>query len=100
MVAYFAGHVLVNYIHEYQIENGVPKAEAYTVTMYIMAGLLMVGFVCNLLVRPVGGVGLPTYGDPGGQSARPPGPRHPRRTRQSAGGVNGPTCAVPNKSRR
>ena len=50
-----AGPVLVNYIREYQIEeNGVPKAEAYTVTMYIMAGLLMVGFVCNLLVRPLG----------------------------------------------
>ncbi len=48
-----AGPVLVNYIREYQIESGVPKAEAYTVTMYIMAGLLIVGFVCNLLVRPV-----------------------------------------------
>ena len=47
-----AGPVLVNYIREYQIEHGVPKAEAYTVTMYIMAGLLIVGFVCNLLVRP------------------------------------------------
>ena len=30
-----------------------PKADAYTTTMYIMAGLLVVGFVCNLLVRPV-----------------------------------------------
>jgi MFS family permease len=49
-----AGPVLVNYIREYQIDSGVPKAEAYTVTMYIMAGLLIVGFVCNLLVRPAG----------------------------------------------
>ncbi len=48
-----AGPVLVNYIREYQIEKGAAKAEAYTVTMYIMAGLLLVGFVCNLLVRPV-----------------------------------------------
>jgi MFS family permease len=47
------GPVLVNYIREFQIGNGVPKAEAYTVTMYIMAGLLFVGFVCNLLMRPV-----------------------------------------------
>jgi len=46
-----AGPVLVNYIRQYQIDNGVPKAEAYTVTMYLMAGLLVVGFVCNLLVR-------------------------------------------------
>ena len=27
------------------------KANAYTVTMYLMAGLLVVGFACNLLVR-------------------------------------------------
>jgi MFS family permease len=47
-----AGPVLVNYIRDYQIGHGVEKAEAYTVTMYIMAGLLLVGFVCNLLVHP------------------------------------------------
>ena len=45
--------MLVNYIREYQIAHGVPKADAYTTTMYIMAGLLVVGFICNLLVRPV-----------------------------------------------
>jgi hypothetical protein len=45
------GPVLVNYIREYQISRGVAKADAYTVTMYIMAGLLLVGFVCNLRVR-------------------------------------------------
>jgi hypothetical protein len=47
------GPVLVNYIREYRIAAGVPKAEAYSVTMYVMAGLLMVGFVANLFVRPV-----------------------------------------------
>jgi MFS family permease len=46
-----AGPVLVNYIRQAQIDNNVPKADAYTVTMYLMAGLLVVGFVCNLLVR-------------------------------------------------
>jgi MFS family permease len=45
------GPVLVNYIREYQIEHGVARADAYTVTMYIMAGLLLVGLVCNALVR-------------------------------------------------
>jgi hypothetical protein len=50
-----AGPVLVNYIREYQINRDVPRAEAYTVTMYIMAGLLTVGLVCDLLVRPLGG---------------------------------------------
>jgi MFS family permease len=47
------GPVLVNYIREYEIGHGVPKADAYTTTMHIMAGLLVVGFVSNLLVRPV-----------------------------------------------
>ena len=32
------GPVLVNYIREYQIDHGVPKAQAYNVTMYMMAG--------------------------------------------------------------
>lgn len=47
------GPVLVNYIRQFQIESGVPKAEAYNVTMYIMAGLLVVGLFANLAVRPV-----------------------------------------------
>ena len=49
------GPQLVNYISTYQKEHGVPKAEAYNATMYLMAGLLLVGLVCNLLVRPVHG---------------------------------------------
>jgi hypothetical protein len=52
-VAGVAGPVLVNYIRAYQIDHGVPKGEVYTVTMYLMAGLLVVGFICNLLVTPV-----------------------------------------------
>ncbi len=47
------GPVLVNYLREYRIAQGVPKAEAYSVTMYVMAGLLVIGFIANLLVRPV-----------------------------------------------
>jgi Na+/melibiose symporter-like transporter len=47
------GPQLVNYISTYQIERGVPRAEAYNSTMYLMACLLLVGLVCNLLVRPV-----------------------------------------------
>ncbi|HEY4042637.1 MAG TPA: OFA family MFS transporter, partial [Rhodopila sp.] len=47
------GPVLVNYIRQYNIDHGVPKAQAYNVTMYIMAGLLVVGFFCNLLVKAV-----------------------------------------------
>ena len=47
------GPVLVNYIRQSQIESGVPAAEAYSITMYIMAGLLIVGLLCNLSVRSV-----------------------------------------------
>jgi MFS family permease len=45
------GPVLVNYIREYQLRSGVPKSEAYNVTMYVMASLLVIGFVANLFVR-------------------------------------------------
>jgi MFS family permease len=47
------GPVLVNYINEYQINHGVPKSAAYDTTMYILAALLVGGFICNFLVRPV-----------------------------------------------
>lgn len=52
-VAGVLGPVLVNYWNEYQVKLGTPPQRAYDQTMYILAGLLVVGFVCNLLVRPV-----------------------------------------------
>ncbi|MDB5027363.1 MAG: permease of the major facilitator superfamily, partial [Candidatus Eremiobacteraeota bacterium] len=48
-----AGPVLVNYIRQYQLDHGVPKGDAYQVTMFICAGLLVVGFICNYLVKPL-----------------------------------------------
>jgi MFS family permease len=47
------GPNLVNYIREYQLAHGVAKAQAYDTAMYVMAALLVLGFLCNLLVRPV-----------------------------------------------
>jgi MFS family permease len=52
-VAGVLGPVLVNYIRQYQIDSGVPKAQAYSVTMYIMCGLLLIGFLCNFAMRSV-----------------------------------------------
>ena len=52
-VAGVAGPVLINYIRQYQIDHGVAKAGAYWTTMYVMASLLVVGLICNLLIRPV-----------------------------------------------
>ncbi|MBV9784146.1 MAG: OFA family MFS transporter [Acidisphaera sp.] len=57
------GPVLVNYIRAYEIAHGVARADSYTITMYLMAGLLLIGLICNLLVRPLrapAAVGLPT----------------------------------------
>ena len=47
------GPVLVNYIREYNITHGVPKAQAYNITMYIMAGLFIIGFIANALIKAV-----------------------------------------------
>ncbi|MEQ4616753.1 MAG: OFA family MFS transporter [Corticimicrobacter sp.] len=47
------GPVLVNYIREYQVSIGVPRAQVYDITMYILAGMLVLGFICNLLIRPI-----------------------------------------------
>ena len=51
-VAGILGPVIINYIRDYQIHNGVPKAQAYSVTMYVLAALLVVGFICNWLIKP------------------------------------------------
>jgi MFS family permease len=52
-VAGVLGPVLVNYIREAQLDRGVPPAQAYNITMYLLAALLVVGAFCNLMVRPV-----------------------------------------------
>ena len=47
------GPVVVNYIREAQIRAGVPRESVYDFTMYILAGMLVAGFICNFLVRPL-----------------------------------------------
>ena len=47
------GPVLVNYIREYNVTHGVAPAQAYNITMYVMAGLLVIGFICNALIKAV-----------------------------------------------
>jgi hypothetical protein len=44
---------LTDLIREYNVTHGVPKAQAYNTTMYIMAGLLVIGFLANLCVKAV-----------------------------------------------
>jgi MFS family permease len=75
------GPVVVNYIREAQIAAGVPRDSVYDFTMYILAGMLVLGLVCNLLVRPLADhwfmkpdevMRLQTQG--GGAAATPSGP--------------------------
>ncbi|HEY4922403.1 MAG TPA: OFA family MFS transporter [Xanthobacteraceae bacterium] len=47
------GPVLVNYIRQYNVAHGVDKAHAYDLTMHIMAGLFIIGFICNALIKAV-----------------------------------------------
>jgi MFS family permease len=47
------GPVVVNYMREYQLGLGLPREQVYNQTMYILVGLLAIGLLCNLLVRPL-----------------------------------------------
>ncbi len=52
-VAGILGPVLVNYIREHLKSRGATGVDLYAPTMYLMSGLLVIGLICNLLVRPV-----------------------------------------------
>ena len=52
-VAGVLGPVLVNYLNEAQVRAGFPRARAYDQTMLALACVLLVGAVCNWLVRPI-----------------------------------------------
>jgi MFS family permease len=47
------GPLIVNGILDHYVANHLPKQQAYPVILHIMAALMVVGFVANLLVRPV-----------------------------------------------
>src|SRR5215813_4901459 len=47
------GPVVVNYIREAQLAAGVPRDQLYNTTMYVLCSMLVVGLICNLLVKPV-----------------------------------------------
>ena len=52
-VAGVIGPILITYLRESQIAAGVARQNVYDHTMYILAGLLAAGLVCNLLIRPL-----------------------------------------------
>jgi MFS family permease len=47
------GPVIVNYMHDTRQAAGIPPDQIYGPIFYTLAGLLVVGFIANLLVRPV-----------------------------------------------
>ncbi|GJE40080.1 OFA family MFS transporter [Methylobacterium persicinum] len=47
------GPFVVTKIREVQAAAGVQGADLYGRTMYVLAGFLAVGFLCNLLIRPL-----------------------------------------------
>jgi len=47
------GPVVVGYMRDYQLGLGLEPSQVYNRTMYILAGMLVLGLICNLLVRPL-----------------------------------------------
>ncbi|TGE27617.1 L-lactate MFS transporter [Hymenobacter metallicola] len=47
------GPLIVNFLHESQKSKGLTGAAAYQTVFYTMAGLLVIGFLANLLVKAV-----------------------------------------------
>ncbi|MDA3889529.1 MAG: OFA family MFS transporter [Allgaiera sp.] len=47
------GPVLIASVRQYQLDHGVPHNLVYDRTLYIMAGLLLLGLICNAMIKPV-----------------------------------------------
>ena len=47
------GPVVVNYLHDTRLASGIAPDQLYGPIFYILAGMLVVGFIANMLVRPV-----------------------------------------------
>ncbi|MDI9409623.1 MAG: OFA family MFS transporter [Candidatus Pacebacteria bacterium] len=52
-VAGILGPVIVNYFHSQAKNSGLAPQNYYDMTLYILSGLLILGFVANMLIRPV-----------------------------------------------
>jgi hypothetical protein len=47
------GPVVVNYLREFELATGVAPENAYDLTMYILAAMLVLGFIANQMVTPL-----------------------------------------------
>jgi MFS family permease len=79
-VAGVVGPFLIAALRQAQLDAGSPKNLVYDHTLYILAGLLLVGLICNLLMRPVN----PKYYMTPEQLAREKALQHEDRTAGNA----------------
>jgi MFS family permease len=47
------GPVIVNYLHDTRLEAGVPYDQIYAPIFLVLAAMLVIGFIANMLVKPV-----------------------------------------------
>jgi hypothetical protein len=47
------GPVVVNYMRDYQLGLGIPREQVYNQTRFILVGMLVVGLIANLMIKPV-----------------------------------------------
>lgn len=52
-VAGIVGPALIASLRQHELNQGIPRAQVYNSTLYIMAGLLLAGLICNALIKPV-----------------------------------------------
>src|SRR6478735_7613814 len=50
-----AGPLIVNGLADHETSVGKSGADLYTISLFIMVGVLVVGFIANLMIRPVDG---------------------------------------------
>jgi MFS family permease len=73
-----AGPTIVNRVADSQEAAGKEGADLYTLSLYIMVGVLVIGFVANLLIRPV----AERYHERAEDAAQPQADRRSRFTHQ------------------
>ena len=61
-----AGPLIVNGLADHETSVGKSGADLYTISLFIMVGVLVVGFIANLMIRPVAA----RYHETGREAAR------------------------------
>ncbi|WP_338022711.1 MFS transporter [Allosalinactinospora lopnorensis] len=54
-----AGPLIINVIADFQLALGRTGAELYVLSLYVMVGVMAIGFCANMLIRPLGGQAPP-----------------------------------------